>query len=434
MRVQLLSSSLGFGHRRAAEAVAEALRDREPNVVIDHVDFWSLMDPQVAGAVKDGYLDAVTHYPTLYDQLYRYDTEQWREFFRHPEVPEVLEKVIRNALDTWFPQRGKFPARGANLDQTLFLNLVGGFEPGPVNQSNLVRRGLLIWLHSRLARRLRQRLYRFRPDVIVSSQMMPAAVLAAVRRRGEFVDTPAVAVLTDYGVHDFWLRSQMDRYCVATPSMAADLRAQGISERAITVTGIPLMRGFRRPPDVQAARVRLGLPRDEAVVLVTGGGYGIGCMDTVARVLDGGFNGHLLVANASEGGAKRDAAAPVSVRMYTGDIDMPTLVRAADIVIGKPGGLSVSEALACGRPFLAVHALGGQETFNVAYLQRHRVGDDSELAALPRQLQRWIGDPAALAAAQARAASLGVADASERVADVVLAQGRDSAAGDRSER
>ena len=48
---------------------------------------------------------------------------------------------------------------------------------------------------------------------------------------------------------------------------------------------------------------------------------------------------------------------------------MDIYLRAADIVVGKPGGISVAEALACGRPLLATRSLGGQEGFNIDFLR-----------------------------------------------------------------
>ena len=53
---------------------------------------------------------------------------------------------------------------------------------------------------------------------------------------------------------------------------------------------------------------------------------------------------------------------------------MDLYLRAADLVVGKPGGITVAEALACGRPLLATRSLGGQEGFNVDFLERNGVG------------------------------------------------------------
>ncbi len=426
MRVSLLSSTLGFGHIRAAQAIEEALRERDPQVGVEYVDFWSLMDRKVASAVREGYLEVVTREPELYDRLYAYDGDQWREFFRKPELPPALEHIAVALLDRWFPRRGHFPARGANLDQTLFLNLIGTFDRrSAAPHGNLIRRGLVIWMHTLLARRLKQRLQSFRPDTVVATQMMPAAVLAALKRRGDLDDVPAVGVLTDYGVHDLWLRSNMDHYCVATDSIAAELRARGIREDSIAVTGIPLMSGFRQPMPQVEARRQLGMDAHRPAVLITGGGYGIGAAEALAAILASDLDCQVLVAAAGQDANRRPLEALASrysgrARLFLDKVEMPLLVRAADVVVGKPGGLSVSEALACGRPFLATSSLGGQESFNVTYLQRHRVGDLIGSEELVPRLRRWLADPLELARSQARAWSLGCRHGASSIANAVL--------------
>jgi 1,2-diacylglycerol 3-beta-galactosyltransferase len=43
---------------------------------------------------------------------------------------------------------------------------------------------------------------------------------------------------------------------------------------------------------------------------------------------------------------------------------MPTMMRAADAIICKAGGLTVTESLACGLPLLLTDVIPGQETGN----------------------------------------------------------------------
>jgi processive 1,2-diacylglycerol beta-glucosyltransferase len=424
MRVALLSSTLGFGHLRAAQAVAEGLLERDRSLAIEFVDVWSLMDDTVAAAAREGYLRAVTEQPQQYEDLFRFDDGQWRSFFRNPRLAPELTAIIRESLERWFPGRSGFPSRGQNLDQTLFLNLFQSIVAKSPVMTNLVRRGLVVWMHALLCKRLKQRLQKFAPDAVISTQMMPAALLSALRRRGEMTHVPSVGVITDYGVHHFWLRSDIDHYCVASDAMAADLRARGITEAAIAVTGIPLMSGFRNPlPQVEARR-RLGVDVKRPTVLITGGGYGIGAADALAVLLARGPDCQILLAAGQHMQSARlrvlAGERPRDVHLFQHDVNMPLLLRAADVVIGKPGGLSVSEALACGRPFIAICSLGGQESFNLAHLERHGVGTRVEMEALPGVLHRWLADPVRLAGIQSQAWSLGCRQGAELIAGILM--------------
>src|SRR5690606_21459317 len=99
---------------------------------------------------------------------------------------------------------------------------------------------------------------------------------------------------------------------------------------------------------------------------------------------------------------------------------MSRLLCAADVVVGKPGGLSVSEALACGRPFLATCCLGGQERHNVEFLRRYGMGDLIDLKRLSSVLEELFAPGGDLANIKARAFELGKRDGAVKIADLVL--------------
>ena len=95
---------------------------------------------------------------------------------------------------------------------------------------------------------------------------------------------------------------------------------------------------------------------------------------------------------------------------------MENYMAAADVVVGKPGGLTVAEVLACGRPLLVTRSLQGQESFNVQFLERRQVGALVSEQELPGKLAEWVGDPERLAAVQRRAREAGRRDGAGRVA------------------
>ena len=68
-RILLLTSGLGLGHVRAAQAIEAAL-ERRCVATVHTLDFWSLMNAGVAQAVHATYLSLVQNYPQLYERLY----------------------------------------------------------------------------------------------------------------------------------------------------------------------------------------------------------------------------------------------------------------------------------------------------------------------------------------------------------------------------
>ncbi|HVP20732.1 MAG TPA: glycosyltransferase, partial [Anaerolineaceae bacterium] len=77
----------------------------------------------------------------------------------------------------------------------------------------------------------------------------------------------------------------------------------------------------------------------------------------------------------------------LETHLYNFVSDMATLMRASDCVLGKAGGLTVTEALACGLPLILVNVIPGQETGNADYVVSGQAGD---LAQDPTEVQEVI--------------------------------------------
>jgi processive 1,2-diacylglycerol beta-glucosyltransferase len=202
-----------------------------------------------------------------------------------------------------------------------------------------------------------------------------------------------VGVVTDYGAHAYWAARGVDAFCVAGES-GADLIRHGVGPARLHRTGIPVRAAFGRAP---LARAGLGGTDDARRlrptatvplrVLVTCGGFGVGPIGEVVR----SFSAARLGATPAHAGGVampeveltvvcgdnaprlrevRDIAVAAGVRAVVLGVerDMAARMAAADVVVGKPGGLTSSECLAAGRPFVAVGTCPGQEARNERWL------------------------------------------------------------------
>jgi len=421
-RILLLTASLGAGHARAAAAVAAALRAAIPDCAIRTQDFWSLMDDAVAASLQQAYLNLVRDRTSLYDRIYRLDQRTWRAILGGAPLPEPLLEGLaelagtaRSTLDAFGP-RARHP-----FDRLMLRSFCGAWDgatrllpgAGSLLRVAIIRSGWTI-----LARRLDAVLRDFAPDAIVSTQMNPAALLALCgrRRRGAI---PSIGVITDFGLHDFWLQPGVDRYCLPHPDVTVRLHRDRFEA---TVTGMPLMPQFAAPPDPVQARARLGLDPEVPVVLVAGGGLGIGVEPVARSLLSANPRLHVLTVTGRDvDAATRLAGTPHErLRVWAWTEDVALLMRAADIVIGKPGGLTVAESLACGRPLLATGTLHAQEDFNLKFLRRHGVGDLVHEEDLVQRVESMFRTPAALRRMHAHAWEIGRRDGAARVASLAL--------------
>ena len=82
-------------------------------------------------------------------------------------------------------------------------------------------------------------------------------------------------------------------------------------------------------------------------------------------------------------------------------------MRAADIVVTKPGGLTVSEALACGLPMVIMNPIPGQETRNSDYLLEHGAAIKvNNVRLLGHRVGQLLSDPPRLQALRAAAQAI----------------------------
>jgi UDP-N-acetylglucosamine:LPS N-acetylglucosamine transferase len=450
-RILLLTSGLGSGHVRAAEAIALAIRQRDARTVVQQLDFWSLMNPGVAATIKAKYLELVTHCPDLYARLHRLDERTWRRVIENDTAPpdEVVELVDLLARDDGSERRSLTSlaewALGPYPSDLLFYPTACAALPATVDgrageRGKLVGLALLKWAHQRLQSRMELRLQRFEPDAVVATQMVPAALVSALKAaKPRWSALPLIGVLTDFGAHDYWRQPGIDLYCLPHEHLAGGSLAgcSAATPQKVWASGAPLMPAFERPPPRAVARARLGIPDSSRrpVVLLLGGGLGLGLEHLVEPLLERLPQCMLIVMAAQNADTlqrmqslQRERPGRLLARGWTEH--MEHYVAAADVVVGKAGGLTVAEVLACGRPLLVTTSLQGQETFNVQFLERERVGCFVPEADLVDAVEQWLADAGALEDSQSRAWHAGRRDGARQIAARVLQHAGEAAAGE----
>ena len=267
--------------------------------------------------------------------------------------------------------------------------------------------------------RLRRRVRALAPRAIVATHHLPLVVLGRERRKGR-LDAPVTCVVTDYVAHACWVERGVDRFCVPSMHPELGLVRHGVDPAKITMTGIPVRAAFERARPVRAPAS--GAPLR---VLVTSGGFGVGPMAAIVRGFAGVRDVELVVVCGAAEDVEREVRAEarrvgVAAEVVGFERDMPARVAAAHVVIGKAGGLTVSETLTAGRPMIVVGAVPGNEKLNEHFV----VGGGAGVAVPPeeagraaRALRQWD----ALEAMGRRARALVVHDAARRVVDVACA-------------
>jgi processive 1,2-diacylglycerol beta-glucosyltransferase len=218
-----------------------------------------------------------------------------------------------------------------------------------------------------------------KPDCVVSTHFFGTEIISNLKMSKLF-DGKLITCVTDYGVHDFWIASQVDIYVVASEYTKNELISKGIPADRIRVLGIPVQEKFTKRLERGEAVEKLGLKEGLFTVLIIGGGLGVGpipqMVETIAKTSEPfqlivvcGKNESLLNhINEIAGRSK------VAIKSYGFADNVNELMDASDIMISKPGGLSISEALVKGVPLIINTYIPGQEENNLMFLEKNGVG------------------------------------------------------------
>lgn len=417
MKVLFLTSSPGYGHTRAAEAIGLALQRDYPDIETNYLDVTQLLDPQASAALQDGYLRMTAEHPELYQKLYNLDSNLYRQLAGKIPAEQTLVDFLTEQQRRSYPdefERSLFslPVYYKNLDSALLNTFINGVcNRNKTPAGRLLLQGLLALIFRILAARVKKFVSDYNPDCVVATQMYPNALLSRAIKK-KIIHQPVIGVLTDYGVHGVWVRDTTALYCVGHQAVADALHKQGISAKRIRVTGIPLVPAFETIPNQQQARKNLGLAA-QPTILITGGQCGIGVTDVLKQLMEDEYYQYQLLVTAGNSTADNEELLqlvndyPHRFHLFDWRSDMRDLFCAADIVVGKPGGLTVSEALACGKPFIATCCLGGQEMHNLNYLQNNGAGLPVDLAGLSALMRALFSNPSRLKAMSDNARQLG---------------------------
>jgi processive 1,2-diacylglycerol beta-glucosyltransferase len=206
------------------------------------------------------------------------------------------------------------------------------------------------------------------PVAVVSTYPLASQVLGQLRQRGTLT-APAITFLTDMSVHPLWVADGIDAHLALHHVPAA--QAAGLGGTLPVVVGAAVRPAFRPVRDAverAAARVAFGLPADHQLALVVAGSWGVGDVGRSARDLAAtGLVTPVVVCGNNE--RLRRRLTKTGIAHVLGWVeDMPTLIRACDVVVQNAGGLTSLESLASGVPVVTYRCLPGHGRTNAAAL------------------------------------------------------------------
>ncbi len=333
MRILVIHATAGAGHKKAAEAIYNGLTAARHDATL--VDALEYTNPFFKATYPTTYAFLVTRLPYV-----------WAVAFGLLDLP-FLQPFVH-----------------------LARRLYNGFNAG----------------------RLQKFMVEQKFDCIITTQFLSAEVAAYLKRSGK-IKSKVICVVTDFDVHRIWVNKGIDHYAVASKYTKDKIIRLEVPEANVTITGIPTDAQFAKSVDVPALKQKLGLRTDMFTILVATGSFGMGPIEGIIEQLKG-YQLMVVCGHNKELFNRLKPVAKSNVHILGLVHNMHELMSVADVMITKPGGLSIAEALVKHLPMIFFSAIPGQETNNVMVLRKYGAGEDQmAIDQIARRIDDWNASP-----------------------------------------
>ena len=340
MRILILSASTGGGHMRTSSAMQKYIEENRPDDIVRVVDTLEQISHLYNKTVSEGYELMVKTAPKFFGTVYNY----------------------------------------TNKDSTM-------------NE-------LATKIQHRLAKKLLPLMVEFRPDVIICVQAFCVDMASRIKLKYK-MDVPIISLITDFATHKMYIQEGVDAYVVSNQEMVDSLEGFGIDKSQIQVSGIPIDPVFYQPFDRIQLMNKFSLNPELPTVLFMAGSFGVKDifkiylrlaetdLDFQAIVVTGRnkrlYDEFDYILDIDPDNEETDTQEENPIRYYSGNNGIkPTrllyfvdniqeYMHVADLIVTKPGGLTVSECIACSLPMAIFSAYPGQEADNADYLEYHNM-------------------------------------------------------------
>jgi processive 1,2-diacylglycerol beta-glucosyltransferase len=270
--------------------------------------------------------------------------------------------------------------------------------------------------HNRLnTQNFRLYLSQTNPDVIISTHYLASNIASSLKKKNK-ISSKLITVITDFGVHPFWVYEGTDLYAVASQASKKELSKLGIPENKIVVSGIPVDPKFYAEADKKGLRGKFGLEPGKFTVLLVTGSFGIGPIEAIVDLLHGKVE-LLAVCAKNEKLFKRLSAKNYpGVRVFGFVDNIEELMAVSDLIVTKPGGLSIAELLAMELVPIFIAAIPGQEAKNIQILSEYGIGERAQNAQRAQQIVLdYLNCPEKLKIARERISQMRMPRAAEEI-------------------
>ena len=336
MKVLITYASAGAGHRRAAEAVYDYLKNNRKDLELELVDILSFTSPILNFCYNFGY-----------PFLVHYATWLWGFFFWLTEFK----------LTRW-----------ASRKSSTFVNYFG-------------------------CRKFLNFLIKKDFDFIISTHFLNSELVCGLKLKNK-IKAKLITIITDFGVHPFWVSFGTDLYMVASEFTKNKLLEMGVASLQINISGIPVNASFIKTKNRDTLAAKLGIAENKFTVLVMTGSFGSGPLEQIAESLCTQAQVLVVCAKNKKVFSRLSQKSLANVKVFGFVHNADELMGVADIIITKPGGSSIAELLNMELFPIFISAIPGQEQANARILEDYGVGcSPKNILQIKQRVIEFKGNP-----------------------------------------
>lgn len=377
MKVMILSASTGGGHMSASKNIKEYLKSKNINSII--VDAIEYISPFLNKTINEIYSYVALKKPKIWKIMYNTSNKK------------TINKIL------------------------LGIN-------------NIISKKLLPLLED------------YNPDVIITTHPFTTEMISNLKIH-RIINIPLVCVMTDYAPHRTWINPGVDAYIVANSDMIETMEKIGVEKSIIYPFGIPIDYAFYAKHTKNTRDKifeEINLDPEVPTILIMAGKGGYANIDKIyAELQNINLNFQIIVITGknqqlydkikylSQGkiykkhkiklpskilklnsklrlklkikrkrlknSINKSKLKKTKVIYYTNEVEK--YMGISDLIITKPGGLTVSEALACGLPMALFNAIPGQEEENADFLVNKNMAIKLENNNISNTIENLLNNP-----------------------------------------
>ncbi|QLK85661.1 diglucosyl diacylglycerol synthase [Staphylococcus sp. 17KM0847] len=216
-----------------------------------------------------------------------------------------------------------------------------------------------------------------KPDLILLT--FPTPVMSVLTQQFN-MNIPIATVMTDYRMHKNWITPNSTRYYVATDDLKSELENISIPSHRIKVTGIPISEQFETQVNRTQWLEQHHLNPDAPTLLMSAGAFGVskGFDQMIQSLITRNPQVQVVMICGRNKELKRQLSmtfqnvSNVCILGYTQH--MNEWMAASELMITKPGGITISEGLTRKIPMIFLNPAPGQELENAYYFENKGFG------------------------------------------------------------